>query len=83
LIKMDTPFFYEIRLEGRLTEQWSEWFSGLEVHAAPDSETVLRGTLPDQAALFGVLMKIHNLNLVLISVNRWESSPVCIHKWQC
>jgi hypothetical protein len=72
---MDKPFFYEIRVEGHLTERWSEWFGALAVHADPNGETVLSGWLADQAALYGVLAKIHALNLVLVSVNRSLSSP--------
>jgi hypothetical protein len=71
---MDKPCFYEIRVEGHLTERWSEWFEALTVHADPDGETTLSGWLADQAALFGVLAKIHALNLVLVSVNR--SAPI-------
>jgi hypothetical protein len=67
---MDTPFYYEIRVEGHLTERWSEWFEALAIHADPDGGTVLSGWLLDQAALYGVLAKIHALNLVLVSVNR-------------
>jgi hypothetical protein len=67
---MDKPCFYEIRVEGHLTERWSEWFEALAIHADPNDETVLSGWLADQAALFGVLAKIHALNLILVSVNR-------------
>ena len=67
---MDGPYYYEIRVEGHLTGRWSDWFEALAVHAEPNGETILSGRLADQAALFGVLAKIHNLNLVLISVKR-------------
>lgn len=67
---MDTPYKYEIRIEGKLTDRWSDWFDGLTIHHDTSEETVLSGMLPDQAALFGLLMKIHDLNLVLISVSR-------------
>ncbi len=70
---MDKPRFYEIRIEGQLTDRWSEWFEGLAIHGDPNGETTLSGPVIDQAALFGVLTKIHALNLTLISVNR--SSP--------
>jgi hypothetical protein len=73
---MDKPYFYEIRVECHLTDRWSEWFESLAVHADPDGETVLSGWLADQAALYGVLAKIHALNLVLVSVNRSPSSPL-------
>ena len=67
---MDRPCFYEIRVEGLLAEQWSDWFEGLVVQADPAGETTLSGRLIDQAALFGVLAKVHALNLTLISVYR-------------
>ena len=67
---MDAPRVYEIRIEGHLAERWSDWFEGLAIHNDPNGETILSGLITDQAALFGVLTKIHNLNLILISVNR-------------
>jgi hypothetical protein len=67
---MDTPHVYEIRIEGHLADRWSDWFEGLSICNNPNGETSLTGLLPDQAALYGVLSKIHNLNLVLISVLR-------------
>jgi hypothetical protein len=65
---MDRACVYEIRIEGHLTDRWSDWFEGLAIHTSADSITTLRGILPDQSALFGVLNKIHALNLKLISV---------------
>lgn len=67
---MDTPYVYEIRVEGHLTDRWSDWFDGLTIRNEPNSQTTLTGPLSDQAALFGVLGRIHNLNLILISVLR-------------
>jgi hypothetical protein len=67
---MDKPFRYEIRVEGLLSERWSDWFDGLAICSEPEGETTLTGWIGDQTALFGVLGKIHALNLVLISVNR-------------
>lgn len=67
---MDTPRLYEIRVEGHLADCWSDWFEGLAVRTVPNGETVLVGLLVDQAALYGVLIKIRNLNLILISVSR-------------
>ena len=67
---MDTPHVYEIRIEGHLANRWSDWFDGLAIWSDPNGETSLTGLLTDQAALYGVLSKIHNLNLVLISVLR-------------
>jgi hypothetical protein len=73
LSEMDTPRVYEIRVEGLLADLWSEWFEGLVIYNDPDGDTTLRGLLIDQAALFCVLAKIHDLNLILISV---YSTPV-------
>ena len=67
---MDQACVYVIRIEGHLTELWSDWFEGLEIRSDPDGGTTLSGELADQAALFGVLAKIQALNLYLISVNR-------------
>lgn len=67
---MNTSFIYEIRVEGHLSEHWSAWFDGLTVQTEQTNETKLTGPLPDQAALYGVLTKIHNLNLVLVSAVR-------------
>lgn len=70
---MDDPRFYEIRIEGHLMDRWSDWFEGLVIHNDPCGETILSGPLADQAALFGVLGKLHSLNLTLISVSRLPS----------
>lgn len=67
---MDRASFYEIRVEGHLTERWSDWFDGLEILNDPEGETILRGLFVDQASLLGTLTKIHALNLRLLAVNR-------------
>jgi hypothetical protein len=67
---MEAPYVYEIQIEGHLAERWSDWFEGLSIHKEDNGETVLRGPLKDQAALFSVLTKIRDLNLTLISVFR-------------
>ncbi len=61
---------YEIRVEGYLPGAWSDWFGGLDVESEPGGDTILSGFLPDQAALHGVLAKIRDLNLKLVSVER-------------
>ncbi len=61
---------YEIRVEGRVAETWSSWFDGLELTPIPNGSTLIRGAIEDQAALHGILMKIRDLGLVLISVTR-------------
>ncbi len=59
---------YQIAVKGHLDDKWSDWFEGLRVCAQPQGLTLLSGELPDQAALFGVLGRIHALNLSLRSV---------------
>lgn len=71
---MDTPHVYEIRVEGHLADRWSDWFEGMVICKLPNGETTLTGLLVDQAALFGVLIRIHDLNLVLVSVARLSTS---------
>jgi len=63
------PATYEIRVKGHLDSRWSEWLNGMTITHEPNGETTLCGLVADQAALFGLLIKIHNLNLALISVN--------------
>ncbi len=67
---MNNPCAYEIRIEGHLTDQWSDWFNGLVINFDSDGNTTLSGTLADQSALLNVLNKIHALNLTIISVKR-------------
>ena len=64
------PLIYQIRLEGQLGSEWAEWFGGLTVTLADNGETLLTGPVIDQAALYGVLKRIRDLGLPLISVNR-------------
>jgi hypothetical protein len=63
------PTYYEIRVKGQLDPRWSEWFDGMAIRHEPNGETTLYGPVADQAALFGLLIKMHNLNLPLVSVN--------------
>lgn len=62
------PEYYEIRIKGHLDPRWSDWFVGLELSHQVEDETLLSGLLPDQAALHGLLERIRDLNLKLISV---------------
>ncbi len=67
---MDSPGYYEFRVQGCLSPRWSDWFDGLALRVEPDGQTVLTGQIRDQSALVGVITAIHALNLTLISVNR-------------
>jgi hypothetical protein len=67
------PTTYQIRIEGHLDDQWADWFSGLSVCLEENGDTLLTGPVTDQAALFGLLKKVRDLGLPLISLNRIES----------
>jgi hypothetical protein len=60
---------YEIRLKGHLDDRWAEWFGGLTIRLEEDGDTILSGPVADQAALHGLLKKVRDLGLPLLSVN--------------
>ena len=62
------PEYYEIKIKGQLDPRWSDWFSGLTLTRLETDETLLSGVLPDQAALHGLIERIRDLNIPLISV---------------
>ncbi len=66
---MTMPPFYHIRVRGHLDIAWSEWFEGMTVTHDQNEVTIIAGPVRDQAALFGLLMKLRDLGLTLISVN--------------
>ncbi len=63
------PEFYEIMVKGHLDTRWSEWFTGMTMKHLDGDGTLISGVLPDQAALYGLLERIRDLNLTLISIN--------------
>ncbi len=68
----DLPMIYQIRLKGHLGCEWTEWFEGLTVSLEANGETLLTGPVADQAALYGLLRKVRDLGMPLLSVNRIE-----------
>jgi len=70
------PQVYQIRIKGHLGHQWTDWFEGLSIQLTDDGETLLTGPLADQAALHGVLKKVRDLALPLVSVSSVKSSQV-------
>jgi len=78
------PAHYEIRFVGHLDEHWSTWFDGLAVIHEDDGTTTLRGAVPDQAGLHGLLAKVRDLGATLISVmpagaGHGEGPPAPLH----
>ena len=73
--RRDAAETYEIRLKGHLDERWAAWFDGLTLIHAGDGTTAIRGQVVDQAALHGLLQKVRDLGLPLLSVARLDPTP--------
>lgn len=63
---------YEIRVKGHLDTRGADWLEGLSMRLHPDGETILRGPIADQAALYGLLLRFRDLGITLLSVNDVE-----------
>ena len=63
---------FEIRLQGHLDDRWAEWFDGMTIIPQPDGTTLLSGPVVDQAALQGLLRRVADLGMTLLSVNALE-----------
>jgi hypothetical protein len=66
--------YVEIRIKGTLKQDWSDWLEGLILSNQENGETVLNGQLSDQAALLGLLNRIHGLNLQLLSFSQTDNA---------
>jgi hypothetical protein len=66
---------YEIRFTGHIDARWAAWFDGLTVRRESDGTTVISGQVPDQAALHGLLQRVRDLGLPLVSVNQVAADP--------
>ena len=62
------PLAYQIRIKGHLGDQWTDWFDGLAITLEDNGDTLLTGSVPDQAALHGLLRKVRDLGMPLVSV---------------
>ena len=69
------PERYEIRIKGHLGSRWADWFEGLTITLEENGDTLLAGPVVDQAALHGLLRKVRDLGMPLISVNRVDPAP--------
>jgi hypothetical protein len=74
--EFDKPQVYQVRVKGSLDREWSDWFDGFTVTPQASGETLLTGVVADQAALHGLLNKIRDLGLPLLSVKRVESGAL-------
>jgi hypothetical protein len=69
------PMVYQIRIKGHLGRQWTDWFEGLTITLEDNGDTLLTGPVIDQTALHGLLKKVRDLGMPLVSVNPVESCP--------
>jgi hypothetical protein len=69
MIASSQPAIYQIRLEGQLGPEWADWFGGLSLALEDNGDTLLTGPVLDQAALHGLLKKVRDLGMPLVSVN--------------
>jgi hypothetical protein len=65
--KLDQPMVYQIRVKGHLGRQWTDWFEGMTITLEEGGDTLLTGPVVDQAALHGLLRKVRDLGMPLIS----------------
>ena len=63
------PVVYQIRLKGHLDDRWADWFGGLTITLEENGDTLLTGPVPDQAALFGLLRRVRDLGMPLVSIH--------------
>jgi hypothetical protein len=73
------PAIYQFRLRGELNQQWSDWFVGLTIAVDENGDTLITGPVVDQSALHGILRKIRDLGMPLISVMHIERDAPEIH----
>ena len=69
------PGSYEIRIKGHLDKRWAAWFEGLTITLEEDGDTLLTGPVVDQAALHGLLKRVRDLGMSLVSVSPLEHGP--------
>ena len=73
---LDQPTIYQIRVMGHLDQGWSDWFDGMAISPDEEGGTLITGHVVDDAALYGLLKKVRDSGLRLLSVNQTDSTPV-------
>ncbi len=73
-IESNQPMVYQIRLQGHLDRQWAEWFGEMTITLTEKGDTLLRGPVVDQAALHGLLRKVRDIGIPLLSVIRLDAT---------
>jgi hypothetical protein len=71
----DKPMIYQIRIKGHLGQRWMDWFDGLTITLEEDGTTLLNGPVIDQSALHGILKRVRDLGMPLLSVNSVGADP--------
>ena len=71
----DRSLVYQLRIKGHLGQRWMDWFEGLTITLEEDGTTLLNGPVLDQSALHGILKKVRDLGMPLLSVNSVGSAP--------
>ncbi len=73
--EVDQRMIFQIRIKGHLGQEWTDWFEGLTITLEEDGNTLLSGPVADQAALHGLLKKVRDLGMPLLSVNSVGTDP--------
>lgn len=68
-LDVDQRRMYQLRIGGRLSQKWMDWFEGMTITVEEDGNTLLAGRVIDQAALYGILKKVRDLGMPLLSIN--------------
>ena len=76
----DQVMVYQIRIKDHLSREWTDWFEGLTITLEDNGDTLLTGPVMDQAALYGLLKKVRDLGMALVSVNPMESGKADINQ---
>ncbi len=79
-IDSSQPKIYQIRIKDHLSREWTDWFEGLTITLEDNGDTLLTGPVMDQAALYGLLKKVRDLGMALVSVNPMESGKADINQ---